>query len=429
MRFQDNILAGIVLNREAMQSEGFSNDPGGITGWRLEKTGDAYFYSVTVGGATYTITSTGDASFENVYSNTDIYIAGESLTDLLDEKPRGCIAIANSENWITDSAATSAATALLVARFDYGPLYSDRIYQYHLEYELVGTVTNDVFRTTVRFTTDGSAPAVGSAIFDGGEMRVTIPAGKRLRIKVLTEWMPIADYAVMKTAVVIQRVSGTGTASIELTDPNTSLRAAVMDVGQRASATANATLMQKSKLVGVPDPDPTVEYRTEYPATWCRTWVSTAGTVWSTDTWMRQGYFADTGGNQVSWIGFDHAQIATDLTGSTVKKVEAYINYPYWYNDTGTAVFGYHWSTAVAAPAYDAAKDNLIEGILSAWPRNVGFWVDISTVGAFTLDGWRTGAHRGLALGPGIDTGHEYAGMMYGVGMSNAPKLRITYEK
>jgi len=47
MRFLDSILAGIVLNREAIQSDNFVT---GISGWRVRKIGDAEFNNLTIRG-------------------------------------------------------------------------------------------------------------------------------------------------------------------------------------------------------------------------------------------------------------------------------------------------------------------------------------------------------------------------------------------
>lgn len=47
MRFIDSILAGIVLNREAIQSDNFVT---GISGWRVRKIGDAEFNNLSIRG-------------------------------------------------------------------------------------------------------------------------------------------------------------------------------------------------------------------------------------------------------------------------------------------------------------------------------------------------------------------------------------------
>lgn len=428
MKFQDQVMAGIVLNREAMQSEGFSADP--ITGWRLEKTGDAFFYTVTIGGTEYTISSDGIASFDTVHASSDMFIGGDSVTDLIDAKPRGCIAVGNSANWTVDTASTSSTTALLCVRFDFSNVYDDRIYRLFCEYELIGTVTDDVFRTTVRYTVDGSDPTTGSAIWDGAEQRVTIPAGKRIRVQVAADYRPASDYDRIKTCIVIQRVSGTGTAKIECSDPNTSLRMSVEDIGRRSIATENAGIAQKSKSSGTPDPDPAVEYTKTYDCTWSRCWWATSPyEVFSTNGNCRQGFWPDLSTYLVSWFGFDSAQIATDLAGANVLKVELYLYFPYWQEtDGGYAAVGFHWSTATSAPGYDPSKDTLQTAVSTLWPRTSGYWVDISSVGSFTLDGWRTGAHRGITLGQGFDMTSDYVGYAAGFSQPNAPKLRITYE-
>jgi len=45
--FLDNILAGVVLTREAIQSEDFVT---GVSGWRIAKNGDAEFNDVVMRG-------------------------------------------------------------------------------------------------------------------------------------------------------------------------------------------------------------------------------------------------------------------------------------------------------------------------------------------------------------------------------------------
>lgn len=432
MPFSDPIVAGETLVRTAIASADYTvDDDGAISGWRIARDGSAEFRNVTIGGTAYTVDNEGNASFETLDVNTSIALAGEDLAGLIDALPRGCIAIGNSSDWTVDSASTSSTTALLVARFDFGPLGVDRVYRYHLEYELVGTVTGDVFRTTIRYTTDGTTPTTTSGILDGGEQRVTIPSGKRIRVKVDSEWRPAADYEVMKSCVTIQRASGTGTAYIELSDPNTSLRASVEDIGLRSIATENAQLTQKSKASGTPDPDPVSTYTKTYNATWSRSWTG-GDSTYETNGTLAQGYNVayPSNGNMKSWIGFDYSQIQSDLSGATVKKVEVYLYYWHWYNASGgTAVIGYHTSTATSAPSYDDTKDAVAEKLVSGWGRNVGKWVDITTSGLFTADGWRTGAHRGIALGPGPSTSSTYYGKAYGNTESNEPKLRITYEK
>jgi len=430
--FTDPIVAGETLVRTAIASADYVvDDDGAISGWRIARDGSAEFRNVTIGGTAYTIDNEGNAAVETLEVNTAITLGGDDLATMIAALPRGCLAVGNSSTWTVDSASTSSTTALLVVRFDFGPLGVDRVYRYHLEYELVGTTAGDVFRTTIRYTTDGTTPTTASGILDGGEQRVTIPSGKRIRVKVDSEWRPAADYEVMKSAVVIQRASGTGTAYIELSNPNTSLRASMEDIGLRSIATENAQLTQKSKASGTPDPDPVSTYTKTYNATWSRSWTG-GDSTYETNGTLVQGYNSPypSNGNMKSWIGFDYSQIQSDLSGATVKKVEVYLYYWHWYSASGgTAVIGYHTSTATSAPSYDASKDAVAEKLVSGWGRNVGKWVDITTSGLFTADGWRTGAHRGIALGPGPSTSSTYYGKAYGNTESNEPKLRITYEK
>ncbi|OFV82831.1 MAG: hypothetical protein A2Y78_10165 [Acidobacteria bacterium RBG_13_68_16] len=435
MTFRNELAGGPQgqITRNTFQSVDYVvGDDGAISGWRLERNGAATFRRVTIGGVAYTVDEFGAATFESLDVNTSITLAGEDLGTILDALPKGIIAYGDSKAWTVDSAAITT-TQTIMAEFAWGPALNARYYRIEWDFTIVGTVVGDIFNVDVRYTTDGTAPTTGSAILDGlydnVRINTTDAAGNRYRL--ITTYSGVADYDVIRMALTFDRISGTGSGTLLALDDNAAMIVTVEDIGLQVPAVAAGSLSQKSKSAGAPDPDPLSTYVKTYSATWSRSWTGSDAT-YETNGTLAQGYNTPypSNGNMKSWIGFDHAQIAADLTGATVRKVEVYLYYWHWYATAGgTAVIGYHNSTATSAPAYDPSKDAVAEKLVASWPRNAGKWVDVSTAGAFTLDGWRTGAHRGIALGPGPSTSTTYYGKAYGNTEPNEPKLRITYEK
>jgi hypothetical protein len=435
MTFRNEIAGGPQgqLVRNTFQSADFVvDDDGAISGWRLERNGSATFRRVTIGGVSYTIDELGVATFESLDVNSSITLAGEDLASTLDAMPRGIIAYGDSKAWIVDSAAIGG-TATILAEFAWGPALAARYYRVSWDFTIDGTVAGDVFNLDVRYTTDGTAPTTASAIMDGlyDNLRIDTTDASGNRIRMSTTYSGIADYDKIRMVLTLDRLSGTGTAKLNGTDDNGACIVTVEDIGLQSPAVAGGSLSQKSKSAGVPDPDPVSTYVKTYAATWSRSWTGSDAT-YETNGTLAQGYNSayTPNGNMKSWIGFDWAQIEADLVGATVRKVEVYLYYWHWYSASGgTAVIGYHNSTANAAPSYDPSKDAVAEKLVTSWPRNAGKWVDISSAGLFTLDGWRTGVHRGIALGPGPSNSTTYYGKAYGNSEANEPKLRITYDK
>ena len=84
----------------------------------------------------------------------------------------------------------------------------------------------------------------------------------------------------------------------------------------------------------MPDPDPITTYTKTYNATWSRSWNNAGSSIYETNATIKQGYYSGYG-NGVSWIGFDYSAIQSNLSGSTVKKVEVYHPLWHWYYDSG----------------------------------------------------------------------------------------------
>lgn len=156
-------------------------------------------------------------------------------------------------------------------------------------------------------------------------------------------------------------------------------------------------------------------YTKTYNASWSRNWRN--GSV--NDNEVRQGYYS---ARYYGAVGFP-SQVQADLSGATITKMELYLYANHWYNNSGgTAVIGNHGSTSAPSsfPSGSATFNK-------SWStKSGGQWV---TIPSSWWTYWTTGAHRGFTLGDGASTSTSYYGRFNGVGMSYAPKLRVTYQK
>lgn len=430
MPFTNPLVAGNTLIRTAIQSQNYlvAND-GTITGWQIAADGSATFTNVAIGGLNYNIDSTGQASFDTVNVDTDINLGGVSLNETLDLVPDGIIAYADSTaynvaggQWTVNTAAVSASTMLF--EFDIGPLRADRYYRITISYLCIQTVATDNFRQTFRYTVDGTAPSTASGIMDGSEANV----GGSLRYRQIATviYSPAIDYDIVRIGLTLARNTGTGTIQVETNDPNTQIQCMAEDLGDQNLAISGGALSQKSKTSGTVDPDPVSTYVKTYQANWSRTWNNSGADVNVTNGEIDQGNISGFG-NRISWIGFPFATIQSDLSGATVKKVEVYLKYYHWYNNSGgTAVIGTHNSTATSAPSYDASKDNQNRKTVSGWSANSAKWVDITSV---VGSEFKSGTSTGIVIGKGPSTNAVYYGKAYGNSQSGEPALRITYTK
>ncbi len=436
MPFTNPIIAGNILIREAIQSPNFSVDPdGAVSGWQIAKDGSATFYDVTIGGSTYTIDSDGNASFETVNANTDLILAGESLLAKLDLLPRGLVAVGNSAftnvtnaQWTSNSVTINSTTSQPIAKFSVGPLYADRYYRVTLSFQFLTSDAASIYRGVIRYTVDGTQATASSGIMDGSSRYIggsTTAHGEVFSVI----YSPAVDYDVVNMLLTINRQAGAGSANVEFDDPNTMMMWTVEDIGNQTEALAGGSLSQQAKFSGAAvDPDPTSTYIKTYSANWSRAWNDSGNDIYSTNGTMKQGFYSGFG-NGRSWIGFPFSTIQSDLVGATVKKVEVYLYYSHWhFNSGGTASIGFHTSTATSAPSYNGALDNLDEVDYPNWGRNVGKWVTITSEGAFTASGWKTGAHTGITISAPSNN-QIYYGKADGNSQSHEPKLRITYEK
>ncbi|WP_327375776.1 hypothetical protein OG393_18540 [Streptomyces sp. NBC_01216] len=161
---------------------------------------------------------------------------------------------------------------------------------------------------------------------------------------------------------------------------------------------------------------PKKTYTKTYSASWSGSYANRGSYNSYYGNKCLQGYYSSTNGMQASLIGFPSA-LATDLSGATIQKAEVYLYFDHWYyNSGGKAVIKAHKHTSRPSTFSSDSEAKTI-----SWGKNVGKWVDITTV--FDSTSW-----RGIALDPN-NSDKTYYGRAQGVGQTYPPKLRVTYTK
>ncbi|MFJ1837833.1 hypothetical protein ACIOJ9_28685 [Streptomyces sp. NPDC088175] len=161
---------------------------------------------------------------------------------------------------------------------------------------------------------------------------------------------------------------------------------------------------------------PKKTYTKTYTASWSGSYANRSGYNSYYGNQCMQGYYSANNGMQSSLIGFP-AALTTDLGGASIQKVELYLYFAHWYyNAGGKAVIKAHKH---ASRPSTFSSDS--EGKTISWGKNVGKWVDLTSV--FDSTTW-----KGVALDPN-NKALDYYGRAMGVGETYPPKLRVTYVK
>lgn len=172
-----------------------------------------------------------------------------------------------------------------------------------------------------------------------------------------------------------------------------------------------------------PAPKTRVSY---YTAQWTQGYRDNGTKRTDHPTYMHYGYVDSFNGRNQSLIGFDHGDIASDLSGSTIEKVELNMtNIHSWYNSGSYIHFGIHnFSSEPSTWSGGGIPRRFVTKKHYGKPENK--WVTLSIDFAKAIrDGWG----KGIAL-ESPNNSREYYGYAAGVGSGYAtPKLKITYVK
>lgn len=372
------------------------------------------------GNTVANIADTGDASFANVYANTDLFIAGNSVTDNINRLPRGIVTLSTATS---DGVDTTGGTDADAAVFNRCVIRNfDGTRQYKVGY--VG-----------RFDVDATTPTF-------------------ITIKAYYAWDRVPTNADNDGTLFYHQYGGRSTSATDLcvsgehpfndttpdgTDYNLGFYVVSSVAGTSYQGTSFGRVWVEDMGLALSydnfDPTaggggadggstPVTQYTKTYTSTWTRSYQGD-GSLRISNGDMYQGYYSSTNGNQRSLIGFDDDTIRADLAGATIDKVELRLDNTHFYNNSGgTAVIGTH--------SYGSAPSTWSGGTVNesreteSWAKGALKWVTLSN--SFGTD-FKSGAATGIALGPGDTTSLTYYSYWVGQNGTNKPQLKITYTK
>ena len=418
MEFGNPIVGQEDLIRSAIKSPDFNTDPesGNVTGWRIARDGSATFYNLTIGSTNFNIDQQGNAVFQTV-SAADIFLDGNNLEDTLSQYAKGMVAIVT----LSGQTAGYNGTSLLFGRMVIPNFDGTRQYMIggsgiHFDKQAVTGFT----RVTVRGYLNWDAPATTSDT-------------QLIEYQYLSDSASGSDWIISFEHPFQDSSPGGTDAHIAwyfTTNVNNTSGLVVAGTDQ-AGGTPGSRIFAMDMGPSVSYSDFNMGSGTAPVQTYTKTYACNESASYQEDGSNRgvsdcyQGRYSSTNGNQYSMIGFDDAQIRTDLTGATVTKVELYLNNNHFYsNSGGNAVIGTHnQSTLSGSHSSSQITDNIQQ---THFDLGQAKWITIPNSIGTAL---KNNTAKGIALGPGPTTSQSYYGYFAGNGQSGEPQLRITYTK
>lgn len=374
------------------------------------------FFSITDGtdNSLATIDSLGNGSFQEV-SADDMIIGGASfLEDYYDPQPRGIQAYGQ---WTAAQNGSNSFAALGVGEANETPFMelsfvaeAGRRYRVFCNAQL-GSIASDELSFQLR---DGGAsqPSTSSTRISRAE---TINGLEAFNVDLTLDYL--GEFTEGLHRLLWTFFSFDSAPNIRLEN-----HPAVMYIED----TGSSVLVPDTAVVYIastPAPPAVTTYTRTYSATWYQTYSE--DNTQKSDTTANQGRYSSSDGNQRSLIGFDYADMRSDLAGSTINKVTFTAYAEHWYyNNGGTAVLGTHNYTSEPSTWADSrVAQNGQQS--SGWPRAAKRTVTLAnSVG----NGIRDGSITGIAFGPAPSSDLIYYGKFTGFG-SNRPSITITFTK
>lgn len=410
MEFGNPIVGSEDLIRSAIKSPDFNTAPesGNVTGWRIARDGSATFYNLTIGSTNFNIDENGNAVFQDVTVN-DLILGGQSLTETLAAMPRGILKVVDINGFGPVYNGTTAALGgrLALPNFD-----ASREYKvgFHGRIDSNNPGTGHTFIVvTLRYAWDANPTASSNflcALQVGG--RSTSDTDSGFNIVFPFHFNPAGGNELRIGAFI------TSTNANTRLDDESDNRMWIEDCGPRITYdTYDAT-------GGIP---PTTQYVKTYSASSSASFQQDGTNRGVAECY--QGRYSSTNGNQFSMIGFPYATIQSDLAGSTINKVELYLDNVHFYsNSGGEAIIGTHNQTSVSGNHSSSQINSNLSS--PSFTYGQGKWVTLpNSIG----NAFRDNTAKGIALGPGPSTSQIYYGYFRGNGQSGEPQLRITYTK
>ena len=410
MEFGNPIVGGEDLIRTAIKSPDFNTDPesGNVTGWRIARDGSATFYNLTIGSTAFNIDQNGNAVFQNVTVNGELFVNGESVADQLTMMANGVVAWVDlsGSSPVTVTTSDTIMGRLTVPEFDVTRTYAFNALM-HID---VASTGSSYVGVRVRYAW-GTDPTTSSPILCEWQA-----GGRNANTDEFMTNRFIFDESDLGTAGTELRLLITTFSSIAgiRVEAETWNRVWVEDMGP---------IVPRSTWTLSSGGGGTTQYVKTYSANESASYQEDGSNRGIADCY--QGRYSATNGNQYSMIGFDDALIRSDTAGSTINKVELYLNNNHFYsNSGGNAVIGTHNQTTLSGThSSSQINDNLQQ---THFDLGQAKWITIpNSIGTALRDN----TAKGIALGPGPTTSQSYYGYFAGNGQSGEPQLRITYTK
>jgi len=373
----------------------------------------------STGTTVVSIADNGDAAFNNVYANTDLYIAGNSITDNIDTLPKGILALTTSTSDTSATTAAGSAGAVAFNRLIVSNIDPTRQYKIgYIQHIDVQTATPTYVSINCYYAWDRKATVADN----DGTLFVQQWGGRSTSA---------TDMAISGVHT-FQNTNPTGT------DMHLGFYLAASDSGVRCEgesynrvwlediglALTYDNFVPESSGGGSGGSTPVQTYTKTYTSTWTRSYQGD-GDLRISNGDIYQGQYSSTNGNQRSLIGFDDDTIRADLSGATISKVEIRLDNTHFYNNSGgTAVLGTHDYGSAPSTWSDSRVNQSRQNF--SWAKGALKWVTVSN--SFGTD-FKSGAATGIALGPGDSTSLTYYGYFVGQNGTNKPQVRITYTK
>jgi hypothetical protein len=346
--------------------------------------------------------SDGDALVTGNLDAGSISIHGNDLEARLDALPRGIVA-----RWVGNGMGDTIAGGELGIAAVGAKMWAGRYYRIHFHSTFIGTQPSDLLALRIR---GGPGGASISSASQGG---VYVPG----RSSYFDAQLDTVYYCTATGAhnfiATYQRIIGTGTFQRFATSAIPS-EMWLEDLGSDAYGVSSYTRGGGTPLTPVTPPaDPVGTFTKVYTADALRSWYGSSLIT----TELGHGTYG--GVTRYSMVGFPAAELATDLTGATITKVEVKLrNIHTWYGSGMTARIGRtttHASSGTVSIA--ASSGNSVQSV--DWGKNQTKWVTMPA-------GWWTSAMRSITLGSGASGNAGYGKFSYNV---NDCQLRVTYTK
>lgn len=411
----------------------------GVSGWRIDSSGDAEFsagtfrgalmagnqFAITRGGEQVaTIDPDGRAAFTEMESAV-IKTSGEDIIDIISGKSEGVKDIPGkivARGTATFSSATTSAEATWF-QLDYSQ-QPNRQYQVNWSLPLRNNTSGGRGTVRIRYTTDGSQPSLSSpTLYVQRGTWSGLSAGGVAHFVGHCTFDTGASAVDTRLLFTVSSDLGPGTVHGDGTIASEPARAWVVDMGP-SDLPDNVI----NRVSGSP-PATKKTYTTVWTANNSECYNGSGG-IRSNANDLVQGDVNTTNGNSHGMALFTGNSvsggqvgipISTAVSGATINKVEVYLYANHWYYGSGgtARIRAATNTTLTGTTPSEAYKD------VPGWGRSVGKWVDITSLAIAA-----NGTIRSIKIGKSPSaSNYTYYGRFNAHNQSNPPKLRITYTK